>query len=125
MMGVATRRRNAGRRWSLAALGSVSLAVAPLVCTGVTYTGTVDMLEIWKSGNVAFSLLPAVTGYCNGQFIVNASALGSKNLVATLIAAKTAGKPVRVYSTADTTGCVAADGYGGTYLEPAYVYLLD
>ena len=91
----------------------------------VCFTGTIDVLEIWKTGNVAFTLSPTVASFCGGQFVVNASAPGSRNLVATLIAAKSAGKPIRIVSYVDVSGCITADGYGGTYIDPNYIYLMD
>ena len=51
----------------------------------VSFTGTINVLEIWKTGSGAFTLSPTVASFCGGQFVVNASAPGSRNLVATLI----------------------------------------
>ena len=83
------------------------------------FTGTIDWMEVWRSGNVAFTLAPAITS-CNGQVILNLSDPGLKNMFATILAAKEAGHAVRVH----TSGCGAAEGYGGSYNVPLYVYSL-
>ena len=98
---------------ALLALGTSSSALA------TNFTGTVDMLETWPSGNVAFTLNGA-TGPCNGQFILNHSSAGTKNLYALLLAAKSTGKQVMVVQST----CGAADGYGGSYGLVDYLYLL-
>jgi hypothetical protein len=85
------------------------------------YTGSVSILEVWKSGNVAFSLIPAIPG-CNSQVILNASAAGTKNQYAALLAAKTAGTQVSVYVSGT---CIQAEGYGGGYHDPLFIYALD
>src|SRR5581483_9777088 len=82
-----------------------------------TYVGQIDMVEVWTSGNVAFSLSPAASG-CNGQFILNASAAGFKNQYAAIVAAKSQGNTIKVI----TSGCGPADGYGGNYNLPTYLY---
>ncbi|MDS4042933.1 MAG: hypothetical protein RKP20_17390 [Candidatus Competibacter sp.] len=89
------------------------------------FTGKVNMLEVWSTGNVAFTLVPPVTGYCNNQFIINASFPGAKNLIATLITAKAQDREIQVASYVDSTGCIPADGYGGDYIKPVYLYLRD
>src|SRR6185437_13383315 len=81
------------------------------------YTGTVSMLEVWASGNVAFQLATS-TPTCNGQFILNASSPGFKNLYAAVLAAQSRGAAVKV----TTSGCGPADGYGGNYNLPLYIY---
>jgi hypothetical protein len=81
------------------------------------FTGTIDWLEVWRSGNVAFTLSPAITS-CNGQVILNLSDPGLKNMFATILAAREAGRAVRVY----TTACGPAEGYGGSYNIPLYIY---
>jgi hypothetical protein len=99
------------------------VAAGALTCSGVasaaTYTGLVTMLEIWQSGNVAFILAGAAP--CNGQFIINVSSPGTKNMYAALLAAKQAGKPIRVSQTI----CGAAEGYGGSYALVDYLYPED
>lgn len=107
---------------SLSALGA-ALAAAAFVTSAhaqsAYYTGEVTMLEAWRSGNVAFSL-SAVGVPCNGQFILNKSDPGSKNLYALLVTAKATGRTVRAYF----DGCGLAEGYGGTnYAQVAYLYL--
>jgi len=92
------------------------------LCTaafGANFSGAVTMLEVWPSGNVAFTL--AVPGPCNGQFIVNASSAGAKNMYAALLAAKEAGRTIRVSQTV----CGPADGYGGSYAVVDYLYPED
>lgn len=92
--------------------------------------GYVNMLEVWSTGNVAFTIDPidptdpaSYVVECNTQFILNVSKAGTKNQLATVLAAKSTGKIVRIYHS-DT--CVAADGYGGgNYIEPSYLYLED
>src|SRR5690349_13682917 len=86
------------------------------------FTGSIDMLEVWKSGNVAFTLTTS-TGTCNGQFMINGTTgdPGAKNIYAAVLAAKKTGSPVRVY----TSGCGPADGYGGNYNLVLYLYVLD
>ncbi len=87
-----------------------------------TVTGKVNMLEIWENGNVVFTLDTAVTA-CNGQFVLNFSSNGTKNIYSALLAAKMSEKSVRViYS--DT--CGLADNYGQLqYNIPIYVYVND
>jgi hypothetical protein len=108
------------------ALIAVALTLAAVPASAyVTYTATIDQLEVWLSGNVAFTLTGVTTGYCNNSFIVNSSDPGAKNLTAALFAAKAQGKPIRVTSYVDSYGCVAAVNNGGSYISPAYVYVLD
>ena len=84
--------------------------------------GTIDNLEVWSTGNIGFTLRPAVTS-CNGQFILNVSTAGTKNQYALLLAAKTKGVQVQVLG----TGCGPAEGYTGaaTYNLVSYIYILD
>lgn len=98
------------------------VAAVSLVTPAYAYTsfnGKVDMLEIWATGNAAFTLTPPATGLCNNQFIVNFSYPGARNLIATIITAKALNRPVTV----STYGCIAADGYGGSYIRVDYLYL--
>ena len=85
------------------------------------YTGTVGMLEVWRNGNVAFTLsVPATT--CNGQFILNASDPGSKNQYAALLAAKRTGTQVRVIAGT----CGVAENYNSVlYNIVEYLYAFD
>lgn len=93
------------------------LSLAAPSAWAAQYTGSVNMLEAWPSGNIAFTL--DVAGPCNGQFIINASAPGAKNLYAALLSAKISGKTVRVAQSA----CGPADGYGGNYAFVDYLYV--
>jgi hypothetical protein len=88
------------------------------------YTGTISQLTAWVTGNVDFKLALTSTGEppCNGQFILNRSDPGTKNMYAALLAAKKTGTPVRVTSTA----CGPAENYnGGDYNLVTYIYVLD
>ena len=94
------------------------LSVGPADAQGQQFSGKVAMLEAWRQGNVAFTL--ATTGVpCNGQFILNKSDLGTKNMYAMLVAAKTTGATVRVYF----EGCGSAEGTSTSYAQVAYLYL--
>jgi hypothetical protein len=80
------------------------------------YSGEITWLELWRSGNVSFTL--SATGVpCNGQFILNRSEAGTKNQYAALIAAKLAGRTVSVYFDA----CGPAEGYGADFAQVAYL----
>lgn len=86
------------------------------------YTGTITQLEVWVTGNVAFTLGPSATPPCNGQFILNRSDDGTKNMYAALLAAKKTGTPVSITSTT----CGPAEGYGASnYNLVTYIYVLD
>jgi hypothetical protein len=53
-----------------------------------SYSGTVEWLEVWPSGNSAFRLA-GLTEPCNYQtFIINKSSDSAKNLYALLLTAK-------------------------------------
>ena len=66
------------------------LASAPAFAA--QYTGNVSILEVWKNGNVAFSLTTSVPT-CNGPFILNTSDPGTKDQYAAVLAAKSRGTP--------------------------------
>jgi hypothetical protein len=102
-------------------LAGIAFCLASGAAFADQYTGSVSILEVWKNGNIAFSLLPAVPG-CNSQMILNASAPGTKNQYAALLAAKNTHTQVSVYVTGT---CIAAEGYGGGYHDPLYIYALD
>lgn len=98
---------------AVASLTAISLAQAQ----APNYTGYVGWLEMWKSGNAAFTL--TVGGVpCNGQFIINKSDPGAKSLYAMVMAAKLADRPIRVYGGT----CIAAEGGGVNYAEVLYLY---
>lgn len=87
----------------------------------IDITGTVAMLEVWRNGNVAFTLSTPTTS-CNGQFVLNTSEPGTKNRYAALLAAKKTGSQVRVYS----SGCVEAENYGAAQYNPVdYLYVIE
>jgi hypothetical protein len=81
------------------------------------YVGPIDWIEVWPSGNVAFKL-KNVTAPCNGQFLINNSMPGARNLYAYLLTIKATGNTATV---AHTT-CGPADGYGGNYAVVDYLY---
>jgi hypothetical protein len=89
------------------------------------YTGTISMLEVWSSGNIAFRLspvAPAVNNGCGDQFIVNKTDDGAKNIYAALLASQKADTQVRVSSYA----CGPAAGLAGSsYNLVTYLYPLD
>lgn len=99
-------------RWVFCVLTFLSCTVA-----AGDFTGTIGWMEVWRSGNVAFTLSPAIPS-CNGQVILNLSDPGLKSMFATILAAKEAGHAVRIY----TTDCGPAEGYGGSYNIPLYIY---
>jgi hypothetical protein len=99
-------------------LGVIFLSLASTNTFALSVSGKVDMLEVWQSGNVAFTLSTAVSA-CNAQFILNYSSNGSKNMYSALLAAKISGNTVNVtYSDA----CGNAENYGGQYNVPTYLY---
>lgn len=107
---------NNNKRFALiAALLSLSASAH-----AVDITATVAMLEVWRNGNVAFTLSTPTTS-CNGQFVLNASDPGTKNQYASLLAAKKTGGQVRVY----TGACGPAENYGGNYNYVDYLYVID
>jgi hypothetical protein len=82
------------------------------------YTGNVIWLEVWKNGNVAFTL--ATSGVpCNGQFVINGGLEGARNAYAALLGAKLADKPLRVY----VGSCVTPPGTSGSYADVNYLYI--
>jgi hypothetical protein len=95
-----------------------TLNVSPVYAADIT--GTVAMLEVWRNGNVAFTLSAPISE-CNQQFILNVSSPGTKNMYAALLAAKKTGAPVRVY----TGGCGLAEQYGGSYNIVEYLYVVE
>ena len=103
----------------------IGLALGLVVGTragAADYTGTIDMLEVWESGNVAFTLNPAPgAGACAQQFVINKNMQGARNLFAAVLAAKKTGTPIRVV----TSGCGPAFEYGSTYNLPLYIYVHD
>jgi hypothetical protein len=101
-------------------ISALMLSLASIPAFADQYTGTVGLLEVWKNGNVAFSISGVAT--CNGQFILNLNDPGTKNQYAALLAAKTQGKAITVNTGAT---CIAAQGYGGSYNEPLYIYVLE
>jgi hypothetical protein len=96
--------------------------VGPANAQSATYTGLVEWLEVWSNGNVAFRLA-GVTGTCTSHqtFVLNKSMPGTTNQYAALLAAKHAGKPIRIYS----PGCAPAENYGNSYVQVDYLYVQD
>lgn len=85
-------------------------------------TGTVETMVVWRIGNVSFTLSTATTS-CNGEFILNSTEPGFKNLYAALLAAKRTGTAVKVFSST----CVVAANYGNSdsYNIVDYLYPQD
>jgi len=113
------------RTLKLALLGSaVALSIGSLAhAQSASYTGTIEIIEVWKIGNVAFRLngVSATCGTSNWM-VINKSAEGGKNMYAALLAAKLADRPIRVWS----PGCGPADSYNTTpYVQVDYLYLAD
>jgi hypothetical protein len=104
-------------------LKSASLVAAVLFSSlsapaqAANYIGVIDWIEVWPSGNVVFKL-KNVTAPCNGQFLINNSMPGAKNLYAYLLTIKTTGNTATVSQSA----CGPADGYGGNYAVIEYLY---
>jgi hypothetical protein len=112
-------KRNTSGFVACAALLSGVIAAIANAQSPAYYTGEVLMLEAWRTGNVAFTLNASGIP-CNGQFVLNKSDPGMKNLYAMLVAAKAADRTVRAYF----DGCGPAEGYGSTsYAQVAYLYL--
>jgi len=97
-------------------LGVASLLVAASAAAA-SYIGEIYWIEVWPSGNIAFRL-KNVAVPCNGQFLINASMPGAKNMYAYLLTIKATGNTATV---AHTT-CGPADGYGGNYAIVDYLY---
>lgn len=102
---------------------SARLALSAVLLLGAasahaaSYIGAIDWIEVWPSGNVAFKL-KNVTAPCNGQFLINASMPGAKNLYAYLLTIKA----TKDSATVAHTTCGPADGYGGNYAVVDYLY---
>lgn len=95
---------------------------APASAQVATLTGLVEWLEVWTNGNVAFRL-SGVTSTCTSHqtLILNKSSPGTSNQYAALLAAKHAGKQIRVSS----SGCGPAENYGNSYVQVDYLYVQD
>ena len=93
----------------------------PAQAQAAYFTGQITMLEAWRTGNVAFMLsAPGVP--CNGQFVLNKSDDGTKNLYAMLLTARATGREIKVYF----TNCGPAEGAStSNYAQVNYLYLLD
>ena len=101
---------------------AVTLSLCGTPALAADYTGNVTMLEVWRTGEVAFTLETSV-GTCNSQFIINPSwGDAAKSLYAAVLAAKSKGSPIRVI----TGSCGAADAMpSSSYNVPIYLYALD
>jgi hypothetical protein len=114
---------NAFKVTAIGAALAAALAVSTPAIADVSYTGTIEVIEVWKQGNVAFRL-SGITGTCanNNWMVVNKSAPGAKNMYAALVASKLAGKAIKVAA----FGCAPAEEYGTTpYLVIDYLYMID
>jgi hypothetical protein len=82
------------------------------------FTGSVNWIEVWPSGNVAFTLTGVTIPCATQQFIINKSNEGSKNLYALLLTAKATGNTITV----SQSTCGPAEGYGSSYALVDYMY---
>ena len=89
----------------------------PMVLNAGDFRGTVVWLEVWRNGNVAFTLSNATTS-CNGQFILNVGDAGTKNQYAAVLAAWTTGASIYVLSST----CGSATGGSPNYNIVDYLY---
>jgi len=113
------------RTLTRALLGSaIALTIGSVAqAQSASYNATIEIIEVWRNGNVAFRL-NGVSGTCgsNNWMVLNKSWDGTKNMYAALIAAKLADRPVRVYS----SGCAPAENYTPTpYVLVDYLYIAD
>ncbi|MEO8018730.1 MAG: hypothetical protein ABI769_13020 [Pseudomonadota bacterium] len=108
-----TSRKSFVARLTLTAV-SLLLAVS---AQAASYVGEINWIEVWPSGNIAFKLKD-VTAPCNGQFLINASMAGAKNMYAYLLTIKA----TKDSATVAHTTCGPADGYGGSYAIVDYLY---
>jgi len=107
---------------SLAGFKAAALLIALSLtqqASAATFIGTIDWIEVWPSGNVAFTL-DGVSEPCPiPQFIINKTNDGAKNLIAALFMARASG----ISLTVTQSTCGAADGYGGQYAIIDYLYI--
>lgn len=82
------------------------------------YTGRVNWIEVWSSGNVAFTMTGVTVPCTLQQFIISKSSDGAKNLYAMLLTAKATGQSIMVVQST----CGPADGGGGNYGVVDYLY---
>jgi hypothetical protein len=97
------------------------IAIATLLssqCLAANYIGTIEWIEVWPNGNVAFRMTNAAPPCSPQQFILNASKPGTKNMYALLVALKAQGTTVTVSS----SSCGPAEGYGSNYAIVDYMY---
>ncbi len=98
------------------------LFLASFSVSALSVIGKVDMLEVWKTGNVAFTLHTTVSE-CNGQFVLNYSENGTQKMYAAVLAAKVSGKSISVNY---NDSCGVAENYGASpYNIPKYLYVRD
>jgi hypothetical protein len=82
------------------------------------HTGQINWIEVWPSGNVAFTMTGVTVPCTLQQFIINKSNEGAKNLYAMLLTAKAMGQSIMV----SQSTCGNADGGGGGYAIVDYLY---
>src|SRR5690349_17192056 len=85
-----------------------------------SYTSTIEVIEVWANGNVAFRL-DGVSSTCatGNWFVINKSSPGMKNFYAAVLTAKSTDHPIRV----STSGCAPAENYNTTpYIQIDYLY---
>ena len=108
--------RKFGRlRSAMVSLGLLMAAQAG----AATHIGTINWIEVWPNGNVAFTLNGTSPTSCSPpQFILNASNPGTKNRYALLLTLKAQGLTVTISS----GSCGPAEGYGSNYAVVDYMY---
>jgi hypothetical protein len=84
----------------------------------VNHTGQINWIEVWPSGNVAFTMTGVTVSCSLQQFIINKSNDGAKNLYAMLLTAKAMGQSIMVSQSI----CGNADGGGSGYAIVDYMY---
>jgi hypothetical protein len=99
------------------ALAAFATTLFAAQARAASYIGEILWIEVWPSGNIAFRLKD-VAAPCNGQFIINNSMPGAKNLYAYLLTIKASGNTATVTNSV----CGPAEGYGGSYAVVEYVY---
>jgi type 1 fimbria pilin len=117
---------NTGRRlgiaFAAAALAVVLFAGAYAQAQSIdnSFSGNVRWLEVWKNGNVAFTI-DVANPPCGGQFLINISngVDGAKNAYAALLGAKLSQRPVRIY----VETCTTAAGVAFSYADVTYLYI--
>jgi len=88
--------------------------------SAANHIGTINWIELWSNGNVAFTLNGTSPACTPAHFILNVSSPGTKNRYALLLALKAQGTTVTIVS----SGCGPAEGYSPSaqYAIVDYMY---